>query len=87
MRFFAKTDVWNANIPWTTLASRYENLLKEKKEVNSRVQSHAWAYQAALKKIEMRRKEKELQEEKEDAKRDGILENTSGSCDPTNLSN
>ena len=46
--FFAKTDVWNTSIPWTTLASRYENLLKEKKEVNSRVQSEAWAYRATL---------------------------------------
>lgn len=73
VRFFAKTDVWNMDIPWTTLASRYENLLKEKKEVHSRVLPQDWAYQEALKKIEMRRKEKKLQEENKDAKKDGIL--------------
>ena len=63
VRFFAKTDVWNMDIPWTTLASRYENLLKEKKEVNGKIQSQAWAYRSALKKIEKRRKEKESQAE------------------------
>ena len=64
VRFFAKTDVWNSNVPWTTLASRYENLLQEKKEVNSRIQSEKWAYRAALEKLENREKEKR-QKEKE----------------------
>ena len=71
VRFFAKTDVWNADIPWTTLASRYENLLKERKEIHSRVQSQDWAYQEAVKKIEM--KKKKLQEENENPKKDGML--------------
>ncbi|XP_068739953.1 uncharacterized protein [Montipora capricornis] len=62
VRFFAKTDLWNTDIPWTTLASRYENLLKEKKEVNGKIQLQAWAYRVALERIEMRRKEKEIQE-------------------------
>lgn len=61
------------DIPWTTLASTYETLLEKKKEVDSRVLPQDWAYQEALKKIEMRRKEKELQEENKDAKKDGIL--------------
>ena len=45
-------------MPWTTLASRYENLLKEKKEVNSKIQSEGWAYRAALEKIEKRKDRK-----------------------------
>ena len=89
VRFFAKTDVWNMDIPWTTLASRYEILIKDRKEVHSWVLPQDWAYQEALKKIEM--KEKELQEEDEDAKKEGTLGNTNGSravsCDPTNLRN
>lgn len=63
VRFFAKTDVWNTSVPWTTLASRYENLLKEKKEVNSKIQSEGWAYRAALEKIEKRDKEKRQKEQ------------------------
>jgi len=46
-----------------TLASRYENLLKEKKEVNGRVQTDEGAYRAALKKIENRDKEKRQKEQ------------------------
>ena len=80
VRFFAKTDVWNVDIPWTTLASTYETLLEKKKEVDSRVLPQDWAYQEALKKIEMRRKEKELQVENKDAKKDGILGNANASC-------
>ena len=79
------------DIPWTTLASTYETLLEKKKEVDSRVLPQDWAYQEALKKIEMRRKEKELQEENKDAKKDGILGNANASCavscDSTNLRN
>ena len=91
VRFFAKTDVWNMNIPWTTLASRYENLLKERKEAHSWVLSQDWAYQEALRKIAIKKKRKKLQEENEDAKKDGIPGNADGSyagfSDPTNLSN
>ena len=63
VQFFAKSDVWNSRMPWTTLASRYENLIKEKKEVNGRVQTDEWAYRAALKKIESRDKEKRQKEQ------------------------
>ena len=63
VQFFAKSDVWNSDMPWTTLASRYENLLKEKKEVNGRVQTDEGAYRAALKKIESRDKEKRQKEQ------------------------
>ena len=62
VQFFAESDVWNSSVPWTTLASNYENLLKEKKEVNSRIQTEEWAYHAALKKIENREKEKRQKE-------------------------
>ena len=89
--FFAKTDTWNTSVPWTTLASRYENLLKEKKEVNTRIQSQAWAYRAALEKIDKREKEKK-QKEKESqgnltlndlsAEPVGIRENTSQPVQP-----
>ena len=58
VRFFAKTSVWNCRVPWRELASRYENLLQEKKEVNSKVPTVEWAYRAALEKIEKRKKEK-----------------------------
>ena len=84
MRFFAKTDVWNSRVPWTRLASRYENLLQEKRDVNSRIQSEEWAYRAALEKIEKRerekrQKEKELQVELELANR--LVNNLSeGGC-------
>ena len=37
VQLFAETDVWNSSVAWDTLASRYENLLKEKKEVNSSI--------------------------------------------------
>jgi len=63
VQFFAKSDVWNSDMPWTTLASRYENLLKEKKEINGRVQTDEWAYRAALKKIENRENEKRQKEQ------------------------
>ena len=56
VRLFAKTDVWNPSVPWNILVSRYENLLKEKKEVNSRIQSEVWAYRAALTQEENERK-------------------------------
>ena len=62
VQFFAESDVWNSSVPWTTLASNYENLLKGKKEVNSRIQTEEWAYRAALKKIENMGKEKRQKE-------------------------
>lgn len=58
VQFFAYCDVWNSEEPWSTIASKYENLLREKKEVNSKIKSEEWAYHAALEKIEKREKEK-----------------------------
>ena len=68
VQLFAESDVWNSSIAWDTLASRYENLLKEKKEINSRIQTEDWAHRKALEKREKRKKEmrqekKELQDE------------------------
>lgn len=68
VQLFAESDVWNSSIAWDTLASRYENLLKEKKEINSRIQTEDWAHRKALekrekRKKEMRREKKELQDE------------------------
>ena len=68
VQLFTESDVWNSSIAWDTLASRYENLLKEKKEINSRIQTEEWAYDKALekrkkRKKEMRQEKKELQDE------------------------
>lgn len=68
VQLFADSDVWNSSIAWDTLASRYENLLKEKKEINSRIQTEDWAHRKALekrkkRKKEMRQEKKELQDE------------------------
>ena len=67
VQLFAESDVWNSSIAWDTLASRYENLLKEKKEINSRIQTEEWAHRKALekrkkRKKEMRQEKKELQD-------------------------
>ena len=59
VRSFAKTDVWNSSVPCgETLALRYGGLLKEKKEVSSRIQSEVWAYREALAQEENRKREK-----------------------------
>ena len=59
VQFFVESDVWYSSVAWDTLASRYENLLKEKKEINSRIQTREeWAHRKALKRIEEREKEK-----------------------------
>lgn len=50
VKFFAETEVWDSKIAWETLAAKYENLLTEKKDVNSKIQSNSWAYREALKK-------------------------------------
>lgn len=68
VQLFAESDVWNSSIAWDTLASRYENLLKEKKEINSIIQTEDWAHRKALEKLkkrkkEMRQEKKELQDE------------------------
>ena len=63
--FVAETEVWDSSVAWATLATRYSTLLKDKKEVNSRIQSEHWAYRAALAKIHNRAKEKQMQAETE----------------------
>ena len=57
VQLFAESDVWNSSIAWGTLASRYENLLKEKKEINSRIQTEEWAHRKAVEKRKKRKKE------------------------------
>lgn len=66
VQLFAESDVWNSSIAWDTLASRYENLLKEKKEINSRIQTEDWAHRKALEKREKRKKE--MRREKKNSK-------------------
>ena len=61
VQLFAESDVWNSSVAWDTLASRYENLLKEKKEINSRIQTEEWAWHKTLEKC--KKKKKELQDE------------------------
>lgn len=56
--FVSEMEVWDTKVSWETLAAKYENLLKEKKEVNSKIQSEYWAYRRALKKIEDKQKER-----------------------------
>ena len=59
VQLFAETDVWNSSVAWDTLASRYENLLKEKKEINSRIQTEEWAWHKALEKCKKKKKERQ----------------------------
>ena len=56
VQLFAESDVWNSSIAWDTLASRYENLLKEKKEINSRIQTEDWAHRKAWKSVRSAKK-------------------------------
>ena len=61
-------DVWNMDIPWTTLVSRHKNLIKEK-EGSTQLGSTPCTYQEALKKIEIMWKERVTgRDQKEDAK-------------------
>ena len=59
VQLFAESDVWNSSVAWDTLASRYENLLKEKKEINSRIQTEEWAWHKALEKCKKKKKERQ----------------------------
>lgn len=63
VKFFAQSDVWNSDVAWPTLASRYENFLKEKKEVNSGVQSQRWSYLAAVEKLDRKKEERRKKQE------------------------
>ena len=65
VKFFTQTEVWDSSVAWTTLASRYGTLIKNKMEVNSRIQSEYWAYRAALRKIKNREKEKKMEKDSE----------------------
>ena len=58
VKFMSATEVWDFKVPWASLASKYETLLKEKKDVNSVIQTDYWAYRKALKLIEERDREK-----------------------------
>ena len=58
MKFFTETEVWDSEVAWETLAAKYEKFLRDKKDINSRIQSEYWAYRKALKKIKDREREK-----------------------------
>ena len=62
VKFISATEVWDSKVAWETLAAKYEKLLRDKKEVNSRIQSEFWAYRKALKKIEERESEKKARQ-------------------------
>ena len=44
VKFMSETEVWDFKIPWASLASNYETLLRHKKDVNSVIQTEEWAY-------------------------------------------
>ena len=58
VKFMSETEVWDSKIPWASLASKYETLLRDKKDVDSVIQTDYWAYRKALKLIEERDREK-----------------------------
>ena len=58
VKFMSETEVWDSKIPWASLASMYETLLRDKKDVDSVIQTDYWAYRKALKLIEERDREK-----------------------------
>lgn len=64
VKFFPKRDVWNSDVAWATLALRYENFLREKKEVNRLVQSQRWSYLKAVKTLDNREKENKRNKQK-----------------------
>ena len=65
VKFISETEVWDSKVAWETLAAKYEKLLRDKKEVNNRIQSEFWAYRKALKKIEERETEKKTKQSAE----------------------
>ena len=58
IEFMLETEVWDFEIPWTSLASKYEALLMDQKKANSTIQIDHWAYQKASTSIEEREREK-----------------------------
>ncbi|KAJ7385271.1 hypothetical protein OS493_016342 [Desmophyllum pertusum] len=65
VKFFATSDVWNSDVAWATIDSRYKNFLKDKKEVNSKVQSQRWAYLQALEELDKKEKDKIKRQQKQ----------------------
>ena len=60
MKFIAETEVWDSKITWATLASKYEDLLKNKKDVNRLIQTEEWAYRKAKEDRERERNESKV---------------------------
>lgn len=58
VKFMSETEVWDPKIPWASLTSQYRALLKEKKDVNSMIQTEEWAYKRAKKLIVEKEREK-----------------------------
>ena len=66
VKFMSETEVWDSKILWASLASKYETLLRDKKDVNSVIQTEEWAYRKALRLIEEREREKRNQTVREE---------------------
>lgn len=58
VKFMSETEVWDPKIPWASLTSQYLALLREKKDVNSMIQTEEWAYLKAKKLIMEKEREK-----------------------------
>ena len=58
VKFMSETEVWDLKIPWASLASQYRALLREKKDVNSMIQTEEWAHLKAKKLIVEKKWEK-----------------------------
>ena len=52
VKFMSETEVWDYEVPWESLASKYETLLRDKKEVNSIIQTEEWAYRKNWENVE-----------------------------------
>ena len=65
VKFMSETEVWDYKVPWESLASKYETLLSDKKEVNSMIQTEEWAYQKNWENVEKwdRKREKSVRVE------------------------
>ena len=57
-KFISETEVWDSKIEWASLSAKYKGLLRDKKEVNRKIQTDYSAYREALKQIENREREK-----------------------------
>ena len=52
VKFMSETEVWDSKIPWASLASKYETLLRDKKDVDSVIQTEEWAYRKNWENVE-----------------------------------